>query len=104
MESPRLHPLSTDSASISTAVADPAEAQAPYHDQEKQASNVPAANLTGGEGQSAIPEDKKEEALENAEDDWAHDPINPRNWTPSKKWTAVSIVRHPIPPLGCLHT
>ena len=104
MESPRLHPLSTDSASISTAVADPAEAQAPYHDQEKQTSNVPAATLTGGEGQSAIPEDKKEEALENAEDDWAHDPINPRNWTPAKKWTAVSIVRHLIPPLGRFHT
>lgn len=43
----------------------------------------------GGEGESAIPEDKKEEALENAEDDWAHDERNPRNWKASKKWTAV---------------
>ncbi|KAI1796256.1 MFS general substrate transporter [Ganoderma leucocontextum] len=33
-----------------------------------------------------------EEALENAEDDWAHDPINPRNWPSGKKWVMVSIV------------
>ncbi|CCL99688.1 uncharacterized protein FIBRA_01709 [Fibroporia radiculosa] len=46
----------------------------------------------GGEGESAIPEDKKEEALENAEDDWAHDPANPRNWTLGKKWTTVAII------------
>ncbi|KAH9899742.1 multidrug resistance protein 4 [Cubamyces lactineus] len=48
--------------------------------------------LHGGEGESAFPEDKKEEALENAEEDWAHDPINPRNWSLGKKWTMVSIV------------
>ncbi|KDQ64730.1 hypothetical protein JAAARDRAFT_28372 [Jaapia argillacea MUCL 33604] len=49
-------------------------------------------NLTGGEGESAIPEDKKEELLENIEDDWQHDPINPRNWPSSKKWRMVSLV------------
>ncbi|KAI0352812.1 multidrug resistance protein 4 [Trametes cingulata] len=48
--------------------------------------------LHGGEGESAFPEDKKEEALENAEDDWAHDPVNPRNWSMRKKWVMVSIV------------
>ncbi|OBZ76772.1 hypothetical protein A0H81_03977, partial [Grifola frondosa] len=48
--------------------------------------------LTNGEGESAFPEDKKEEALENAEDDWEHDPSNPRNWTFRKKWTTVFIV------------
>ncbi|KAI9000887.1 multidrug resistance protein 4 [Trametes punicea] len=50
------------------------------------------AILHGGEGESAFPEDKKEEALEAAEDDWAHDPINPRNWSSRKKWIMVSIV------------
>jgi MFS family permease len=48
--------------------------------------------LTGGEGESAIPEDKKEEILENSEDDWAHDPVNPRNWPFGKKWSAIAIV------------
>ncbi|KAK7437926.1 hypothetical protein VKT23_018361 [Stygiomarasmius scandens] len=42
--------------------------------------------------ESAIPVDKKEEAIENAEDDWQHDPDNPWNWPARKKWTMVSIV------------
>jgi len=45
-----------------------------------------------GHGESALPEDKEEEALENIEEDWENDPINPRNWSPGKKWTAVGIV------------
>lgn len=45
-----------------------------------------------GEGESALPADKAEEALENAEDDWEHDPANARNWTAGKKWSAVAIV------------
>lgn len=68
--------------------------------------------LVGGEGESAIPEDKKvrrlyliplfhralnsivqEEPLENAEDDWTHDPQNPRNWSVGKKWVMVGVVR-----------
>ncbi|EPT02765.1 hypothetical protein FOMPIDRAFT_1022680 [Fomitopsis schrenkii] len=49
-------------------------------------------DLKGGEGQSAIPEDKKEEILENEEDDWAHDPANPRNWKTSRKWAMTAIV------------
>ena len=49
--------------------------------------------LHGGEGESAIPEDKKEEAYENLEDDWQHDPHNPRNWSSGKKWLCVGIVR-----------
>lgn len=69
--------------------------------------------LTGGEGESAIPEDKKvgapppvtlfpilfrrsstsqEESLENAEDDWTHDPRNPRNWRVRTKWVMVGVV------------
>ncbi|KAJ7074033.1 major facilitator superfamily domain-containing protein [Mycena amicta] len=45
-----------------------------------------------GRGPSAIPEDKKEELLENLEDDWQDDPINPRNWSFGKKWTSAGIV------------
>ncbi|EGO01812.1 hypothetical protein SERLA73DRAFT_177339 [Serpula lacrymans var. lacrymans S7.3] len=47
---------------------------------------------SGGEGESAIPEDKVEEKVENKEEDWEHDPINPRNWSSGKKWTATAIV------------
>ncbi|KAH7916329.1 major facilitator superfamily domain-containing protein [Hygrophoropsis aurantiaca] len=46
----------------------------------------------GGEGESAIPEDKIEEKIEDKEDDWEHDPINPRNWSGTKKWTATLLV------------
>jgi hypothetical protein len=49
---------------------------------------------TGGEGESAIPENNKEETLENLEDDWQHDPVNPRNWSFGKKWVRIS----PFPP------
>lgn len=42
----------------------------------------------GGEGESAIPEDKYEEKLENEEDDWVHDARNPRNWSGRKKWVS----------------
>ncbi|KAJ7098686.1 multidrug resistance protein 4 [Mycena belliarum] len=45
-----------------------------------------------GRGPSAIPEDKKEELLENLEDDWQDDPQNPRNWSFKKKWATASIV------------
>lgn len=46
----------------------------------------------GGEGESAIPDDKIEDKIEDKEDDWEHDPINPRNWSSSKKWTATALV------------
>lgn len=45
-----------------------------------------------GHGESAIPADKKEEEIENLQDDWEDDPINARNWPSSKKWTSVAIV------------
>lgn len=41
---------------------------------------------TSGEGESAIPMDIKQEMEENSEDDWEHDPANPRNWSFGKKW------------------
>jgi hypothetical protein len=45
-----------------------------------------------GHGQSALPEDKDLEALEDLEQDWESDPANARNWPAGKKWLAVSIV------------
>ena len=38
------------------------------------------AGLYNGEGESALPEDKRIEALERLNNDWQHDPDNPRNW------------------------
>ncbi|KIJ66432.1 hypothetical protein HYDPIDRAFT_86594 [Hydnomerulius pinastri MD-312] len=52
----------------------------------------PTPQPTGGEGPSAIPDDRIEEEIEAKEDDWEHDPINPRNWSPAKKWTATALV------------
>ncbi|KAF9222102.1 MFS general substrate transporter [Gyrodon lividus] len=46
----------------------------------------------GGEGQSAVSTNKMEEKTEDKEDGWEHDPINPRNWSPLKKWTATALV------------
>ncbi|KAJ7217316.1 major facilitator superfamily domain-containing protein [Mycena pura] len=45
-----------------------------------------------GRGPSAIPEDKKEELIENKEDDWEDDPENPRNWSFGKKWVSAGVV------------
>lgn len=45
-----------------------------------------------GCGESALPEDKDLEALENSEQDWECDPANARNWPAGQKWLAVSIV------------
>lgn len=33
-----------------------------------------------GEGESAMPDDKRQEALERINHNWQHDPENPRNW------------------------
>ncbi|KAJ3496187.1 hypothetical protein NLJ89_g10521 [Agrocybe chaxingu] len=49
-----------------------------------------------------MPQDKKEEALENLENDWENDPANARNWPTAKRWTAMLIVSlcTLIPPLA----
>lgn len=52
-----------------------------------------SASLKGGEGESPIPEDKEQNALEDLEEDWQHDPINPRNWTNPRKYANMSLVR-----------
>ncbi len=50
--------------------------------------------LHGGEGESAIPEDRRFEALERINRvTWQHDPVNPRNWSFWKKWRCAGIVR-----------
>lgn len=33
-----------------------------------------------GEGESALPDDKRQEALERVNHNWQRDPENPRNW------------------------
>ncbi|KAF9051613.1 multidrug resistance protein 4 [Panaeolus papilionaceus] len=53
---------------------------------------APRREISSGHGGSALPEDKFEEAIENIEEDWENDPENPRNWIPSRKWTAVGVV------------
>ncbi|KAF8966560.1 multidrug resistance protein 4 [Flammula alnicola] len=60
------------------------------------------AQVSPGQGESAIPEDKKEEAIENLEDDWANDPENARNWPLFRRWVAMCIVSFYtlLPPLA----
>ena len=48
--------------------------------------------LHGGEGESAIPEDKYTEALERMDKNWEHDADNPRNWTLGRKWKITATV------------
>ncbi|KAI5119904.1 hypothetical protein M0805_003708 [Coniferiporia weirii] len=54
-------------------------------------SDVPPA-LHKGEGESALPEDKRLEALERIDNDWQHDPDNPRNWSFWRKWRMAGVV------------
>ncbi|KAI0321850.1 multidrug resistance protein 4 [Amylostereum chailletii] len=77
----------TATSSVTSRTIEDTSPAAPTHD-EKSLKKIP----TNGEGPSAIPADVKEEAYENAEEDWAHDPLNPRNWSFRKKWVAVSIL------------
>lgn len=49
---------------------------------------------------SAIPDDNLQHEiqgkLEQPEDEWQHDPVNPRNWSPAKKWTTTAIVNSSV--------
>lgn len=69
----------------STASVQTFSADAPL-EAEKSAALVPHHQ------ESALPEDKVEEAIEDSIDDWEHDPANGRNWGRGKKWGAVAIV------------
>ncbi|KAG1755828.1 major facilitator superfamily domain-containing protein [Suillus lakei] len=44
------------------------------------------------EGGSAISDNKVEDKIEDKEHDWECDPVNPRNWSPLKKWTTATLV------------
>ncbi|RDB30839.1 hypothetical protein Hypma_005829 [Hypsizygus marmoreus] len=72
-----------------TASATSSVTQAPYN--EKVLNPLERA-MSPGHGESALPEDKEEEAVENVEDDWEDDPENARNWSFRRKWTAVAII------------
>jgi len=54
---------------------------------------LPSQAYPPGHGESALPEDKEAEAIENLEEEWESDPENARNWSTGRKWTAVAIVR-----------
>ncbi|THU97778.1 MFS general substrate transporter [Dendrothele bispora CBS 962.96] len=53
--------------------------------------------------ESALTTEKKErDVVDNVEDDWENDPLNARNWSSRRKWTAVAVVSAYtfIPPLA----
>ena len=78
------------SASPSTAAVENSNTFVPSQD------NVDELHLSQLHGASAIIDDKLEDKildhLQQLEDEWQHDPVNPRNWSLAKKWTATTIV------------
>lgn len=76
----------------STAASGASTAVNHVQDHKEPLPDVPHTPV-GGEGESALPEDKKEEAIENLEDDWVHDPKNPRNWSFGKKWVCAYAIK-----------
>ncbi|THH12222.1 hypothetical protein EW145_g147 [Phellinidium pouzarii] len=61
-------------------------------DRDLEAKQLPTdPELYKGEGESALPEDKYTEALERLDEDWQHDPENPRNWTFWRKWRMAGV-------------
>ena len=73
----------------------------PSNEKSRVTPELPS-KLHASHGESALPDDKVEEAIENREEDWENDPENARNWSLMKKWTAVSIVRAVILQFNCL--
>ena len=59
---------------------------------EKMAADLPFDVPHKGEGESALPEDKRIEALERLDRDWEHDVDNPRNWLSTRKWKMDGVV------------
>jgi hypothetical protein len=43
---------------------------------------------------SSLPDDKQSK-LSTSDDNWEHDPANPRNWSTGKKWVCIRIQSHP---------
>ncbi|KAG1874548.1 major facilitator superfamily domain-containing protein [Suillus subalutaceus] len=56
----------------------------PSHQDDSNDLHLP--QVMRSEGQSAAEDSDK------THDDWEHDPVNPRNWSPAKKWTTTTIV------------
>ncbi|KAF8155816.1 multidrug resistance protein 4 [Crassisporium funariophilum] len=71
-------------------------------DEKSTEASEHTAAVSPGHGESALPEDKIEEAIENLEDDWENDPENARNWPLSQRWVAMCIVSFYtlLPPLA----
>lgn len=54
--------------------------------------NDHSPQLAGSEDMSVIPDDKIVDTIQDKNDSWEHNPANPRNWSPAKKWTAAALV------------
>ena len=74
------------SSSRSTIVDDGTEPPAASGEKKLEPHLATDSPLHGGEGESALPEDKRIELLERLDEDWQHDPDNPRNWLVYLKW------------------
>jgi len=59
---------------------------------EDDANDIHSLQLAGSEDMSAIPDDKIVDKIQDKNDSWEHNPANPRNWSPAKKWIATAIV------------
>ncbi|OJA12250.1 hypothetical protein AZE42_04087 [Rhizopogon vesiculosus] len=60
-------------------------------------NDLHAPQLPNREGPSANPDHKSEDKIKDKDvddddDDWEHDSVNPRNWCPTKKWIATTLV------------
>lgn len=55
--------------------------------------NNHSPKLAGIKGVPAVSDDKIEDKMEDKDDDdLEYDPLNPRSWSPAKKWTATTLV------------
>ena len=58
-------------------------------------NDLHSPELSGSACESFAIEDHKDtikDKVEDEEDAWEHDPANPRNWPPAKKWVTISLV------------
>jgi hypothetical protein len=65
------------------------EGALPSHDGESKTLTI--GESTQSEGEKILSKDGTQNTA-NAADDWAHDPVNPLNWSFAKKWRTVAIV------------
>jgi hypothetical protein len=48
--------------------------------------------LAPSQGGFAIQDAIEDQIKETDDDDWERDPVNPRNWSPTNKWVATTLV------------